>query len=151
MLDHVSIQCQDPAASAAFYDAVLRGRQGDQHTRSFAWRLVDATWISPSVVQAARESMSPARFAAEYEGVFASGADALFPRHVLDAATADVVVPGFDGLAACRGLLGGQDWGATTDRSALVALAPVREPARLARALLPVPALPRRRHSGHRA
>lgn len=28
MLDHVSIQCQDPAASAAFYDAVLAGLGG---------------------------------------------------------------------------------------------------------------------------
>ena len=28
MLDHVSIQCEDPAASAAFYDAVLRAVGG---------------------------------------------------------------------------------------------------------------------------
>jgi hypothetical protein len=80
------------------------------------------------VVEAARESMTEARFAAEYEGVFASGADAMFPRHLLDRVTADVQVPAWDGLPAGAGLLGGVDWGATTDRSALAAVGRVRWP-----------------------
>jgi hypothetical protein len=118
-------------ASGAFFDHVILGRQGAAHVRAFAWRLVDASWISPSVIAAARASMSPARFAAEYEGEFASGADAMFSRALLDRATAEIVVPGFDGLAANAGLLGGVDWGATTDRSAVVALGRLLEPAGL--------------------
>jgi hypothetical protein len=109
-------------AAGAFFDTVMRGRQGDDHTDSFAWSLVDATWIAPSVIEAARASMTEARFRAEYEGVFASGADAVFPRALLDRATADVEVPGFDGLAGAAGLLGGTDWGAVNDRSTLVAI-----------------------------
>ncbi len=116
------------AASGAFFDHVMAGRQGAQHVRAHAWRLVDATWIAPGVIEAARESMTEARFAAEYLGEFASGADAMFPRALLDRAMADVRVPGFDGLVAATGLLGGQDWGATTDRSALAALGRLRVP-----------------------
>jgi hypothetical protein len=110
-------------AVGSFFDHVQLGLQGAEHVRAFAWALTDAHWISRATIEAARASMSPQRFAAEYEGVFASGADSLFPRHLLDRATADVEVPGFDGLQSVVGLLGGVDWGATTDRSALVGIA----------------------------
>jgi hypothetical protein len=116
-------------ASGAFYDAIQRGLRGDPHVAAFSWPLAEAWWISPSTIEAARASMSPIRFAAEYEGVFASSADSVFPRHVLDAATAPIVVPGFPGLAGPARLLGGMDWGATTDRSAIAAIARLQQPA----------------------
>jgi len=114
-------------ATGAFFDHVQLGRQGAEHVRAFAWALVDAPWIAPSVIAAARESMTPTRFAAEFEGVFASGADALFPRHLLDRASADYLMPGLHGLGPAAGLAG-VDWGATTDRSALVAVARFEQP-----------------------
>lgn len=110
------------SASGAFYDFAMRGEAGSEHVRTFRWALSDADWIAPSVVAAARESMSELRFRAEYEGVFASGADALFSRAALDRVTADFL---HDELEAMRGparVLAGCDWGATTDRSALVAI-----------------------------
>jgi len=91
------------AASGAFFDHVMLGRQGSEHIRTFTWSLTDCPWISPSVIEAARESMTPTRFEAEYEGKFASGADALFPRALLDRATAAYEMPGLHGLSQqCR-------------------------------------------------
>lgn len=116
-------------ASGAFFDHVRAGEQGSEHVRTFRWSLGECWWISASVVEAARASMSPARFAAEYEGVFASGADALFTRGSIERATADYMLWGLDGLEGPARLLGGVDWGATTDRSAVVAIGrlPVRD------------------------
>jgi hypothetical protein len=110
-------------ASGAFYDAAVRGERGSEHVRTYRWALRDATWIAPSVIASARESMSPARFGAEYEGTFASGQDALFSRATLDRATGDFTVPGWAALRGpCRTLVG-CDWGASIDRSAVVAVA----------------------------
>ena len=109
-------------ASGAFYDAAMRGEAGSDHTRTFRWSLTDAEWISPTVVAAARESMTALRFAAEYEGVFASGSDALFTRDALAQAAVDYVP---DELEAMRGparVLTGHDWGAVHDSSTLVAI-----------------------------
>jgi len=114
----------------AFYDHVMLGRQGAEHVRAFAWPLADAPWIAPSVIEAARESMTPTRFAAEYEGQFASGADALYPRELLDRATADFLLPGLSGLGENAGLAG-VDWGVTNDRTALVVVSRLEVPAGL--------------------
>jgi hypothetical protein len=116
------------SASGAFYDHAIRGEAGSEHVRTYRWALTDATWISPSAIAAARASMTELRFRAEYEGVFASGADALFPRHVLDAALCDRVLHPLDGLDGSPGaarLSAGIDWGASVDRTCLVALARV--------------------------
>jgi hypothetical protein len=110
-------------ASGAFFDAAVRGERGSEHTRTFRWALRDARWIAPSVIEAAKESMSPQRFMAEYEGVFASGADSLFSRATLDRATGDFATPGWPALRGPARVLAGTDWGATVDRSALVAVA----------------------------
>ena len=116
-------------ASGYFYDAVMRGRAGAEHTRAFAWKLSDASWIAPSVIEAARQSMTEARFAAEYLGEFSSTADAMFPREVIDSATAAIRVAGFDGLAQVPGqLIGGADWGFTVDRSALCGIGRLKLP-----------------------
>lgn len=109
-------------ASGAFYDHAVRGDAGSEHVRTFRWALIDAEWISPSVIEAARESMTEARFRAEYEGVFASGADALFTRQALEAVIADYLPARLDELVGPARVLAGVDWGATVDRSALVAI-----------------------------
>jgi hypothetical protein len=116
------------AANGAFFDHVMLGRQGSESIRTFAWSLTDCEWISPSVIQAARESMTPTRFEAEYEGKFASGADALFPRALLDRATAAYEMPGLHGLGRNAGLAG-IDWGITTDRTTFVVVSRLRAPA----------------------
>lgn len=110
-------------AAGAFFDHAVRGEQGSEHVRTHRWALVDAHWISPSTIEAARESMSPTRFAAEYEGVFASGADALFSRQTLDRVTADYRIDELEELRGPARLAAGVDWGAVNDRSTLVALA----------------------------
>jgi hypothetical protein len=114
-------------ATGAFYDHIALGRQGSEHVEAFAWSLANAPWIAPSVIEAARESMTPTRFAAEMEGVFASSADALYPRALLDRATADYTMPGMLGMGEHAGLAG-VDWGATQDRTALVAVGRLEVP-----------------------
>jgi Helicase len=116
------------AASGAFFDHVMLGRQGSENIRTFTWSLTDCSWISPSVIEAARESMTPTRFEAEYEGKFASGADALFPRALLDRATADYEMPGLQGLGRNAGLAG-VDWGMTSDRTTFVVVSRLQTPA----------------------
>jgi hypothetical protein len=62
-------------ASGSFSDHVVRAEAGSEHVRAHRWALADAEWISPSVISAACESMTEARFRAEYLGEFSSGAD----------------------------------------------------------------------------
>jgi hypothetical protein len=59
------------AAEGAFYTYAEAGEQGSEHSRTFRWRLLDATWIEPAVIEAAREQLAPAQFRREYEGDFA--------------------------------------------------------------------------------
>jgi hypothetical protein len=122
---HIVLASSATSASGAFYDHSVRGEAGDEHVRTYRWSLGDATWIAPSVIASARASMSEMRFAAEYEGVFASGADALFPRHVLDAALCDRKLHAFDALEGPARIYGGVDWGAVQDRNCLCAIARV--------------------------
>lgn len=110
------------SANGAFYDAAVRGEAGSDHTRTYRWALADATWIAPSVIAAARDSMTPLRFAAEYEGVFASGQDALLSRHAIDKVLCDRTLLSLDALVGPARLSAGIDWGATMDRSVLCAL-----------------------------
>jgi hypothetical protein len=116
------------AATGAFFDHVMLGQQGSENIRTVTWALTDCPWISPTVIESARESMTPTRFAAEYEGVFASGADALFPRALLDRATAPYEMPGLHGLRQNAGLAG-VDWGITTDRTTFVVVSRLASPA----------------------
>jgi len=109
-------------ASGAFYDHAVRGEQGSEHARTHRWALGEAWWISPSTIAAARESMTETRFGAEYLGQFASGADALFSREVLARATGDYRIDELRDLRGPARLSSGVDWGATTNRSALVAV-----------------------------
>ena len=110
------------SATGAFYDAAVRGESGSEHTRTFRWSLADCEWISPSVIQAARDSMTQMRFAAEYEGQFASGQDALLSRHAIDNVLTDRILHPLAGLQGPARLFGGVDWGGTNDRSVLCAI-----------------------------
>lgn len=109
--------------AGAFYDFVVRGEAGAEHVRAFRWRLEDASWITPSAIEAARESMSSLRFAAEFLGEWASGGDLLFPRSVLERVLADYAPLELGELRGPCAVFAGVDWGWTTDRSALVAVA----------------------------
>lgn len=110
------------SASGAFYDHAVRGEAGSEHVRTFRWRLADATWIEPSAIAAARDSMTEMRFNAEYEGVFASGQDALLSRHAIDKVLCDRILWPLDGLAGPARVSAGVDWGGTNDRSVLCAI-----------------------------
>lgn len=112
-------------ASGAFYDHAKRGESGDLHVRTHRWALGDCAWISPSVIESMRASMSEVRFRAEMEGHFASGLDGLFTRKILEDATADYATASLATMTGPARLLGGVDWGATSDRSACVAIARV--------------------------
>jgi hypothetical protein len=109
-------------AAGAFYDHAKLGEAGSEHVRTFRWSLSDCAWISPSAIEAARESMSALRFAAEFEGVFAGSADALFPRSALDRVTVDYRPDDLGGMLGPARVVAGVDWGMTTDHSAIVAL-----------------------------
>jgi hypothetical protein len=114
-------------ASGAFYDHVRMAEAGSEHIALHRWALTDCPWISTEVIEAARESMSEMRFRAEYEGVFASGADALFSPESLERATSEYWT---DELAAMEGparVAAGVDWGATIDRSAICAIGRVAD------------------------
>ena len=109
-------------AAGAFFDHARLGEAGSEHVRTFRWSLSDCPWISPSAIEAARESMSELRFRAEFEGVFAGSADALFPRAALDRVTVGYLPDELGGMLGDGRVFAGVDWGQTRDRSALVAL-----------------------------
>lgn len=98
-------------AAGSFYDHAVRGQGGSEHVRTFRWSLAQAEWIAPSVIAAAREAMTPARFAAEFEGEFATGADSLFSRATLERVIADYVPQTLNTLEGPARLMAGVDWG----------------------------------------
>lgn len=104
-------------AGGSFYDAVARGRQGSEFTRTFSWGLQECPWISASEVEAARESLGDLRFRAEYLGEFASGVDALFSREQIAAVTVDLAHLGLDELRGPARFGLGADWGWSSDRT----------------------------------
>lgn len=112
-------------ADGVFYDLAMRGEAGDPHVVTHRWGLAECPWITASMVEAARASMSAARFAAEYEGRFASGEDALFSRSLLARVTHDFRLLPLPALRGPARLSAGVDWGAVHDRSAFVAVARV--------------------------
>lgn len=68
-------------AAGAFYRFVMDGRGTDAHIQSFRWTLEQCPWISRAVIEAARKSMPPAKFAAEFLAEFPdSGVGLLIPR-----------------------------------------------------------------------
>jgi hypothetical protein len=104
--------------AGAFFNMAMAGMSGDDpHTRTFRWRLLDAPWIHAAVVEAARNSLPPLRFRAEYEGEFITSGDAYFDRQQLLACAADypMIREGHGMPAKC-----GLDWGRQQDAHAIV-------------------------------
>jgi hypothetical protein len=112
-------------ADGVFYDLAARGEAGDPHVVTHRWGLAECPWISASMVEAARASMSAARFAAEYEGVFASGENALLSRSLLSRVVMPFRLHRLPDLRGPARLASGVDWGASYDRSAFAAVARV--------------------------
>lgn len=104
--------------AGAFFNLAMQGLSGtDEHTRTYRWKLLDAPWIHPAVVEAARKSLPPLRFRAEYEGEFITSGDAYFDRSDILACTADYPLRADgDRMPASCGL----DWGRQQDAHAIV-------------------------------
>jgi len=116
------------AASGPFYDLCRRGETGDEHVRFSrrVSRLVGgpdhAPWQQPTMIEAQVAAMSPLRADAEHRCAWASDADSLFTRAALERVTVDFLPSRLAELHGPARFAAGVDWGATTDRSALVAL-----------------------------
>lgn len=109
------------AKGGFFHEWVSAG--DSEHLRVHRWQLEDCRWISAEAIESARSSMSPARFAAEYECRWAADSGALFSRAILERCAADVSLPSLAELRGPARLLGGCDWGVSHDRSAFAAIA----------------------------
>jgi hypothetical protein len=92
------------AEGGAFHRHVMAGDSA--HQRVFRWSLGDAPWITRGVIEAARLSMSPARFAAEFEADWSDLGGALFSRRLLESCAAEVVLPEWGPAAPCRAIAG---------------------------------------------
>ncbi len=102
--------------SGPFHALAVVGSQPDPFTVTFRWALRDAPWITPAVVEAARSTLSPLRFRAEYEGEFVGAADAFLSAADLLACVADYPMRsvGDDERVAV-----GLDWGRQVDAHAV--------------------------------
>jgi Terminase large subunit, T4likevirus-type, N-terminal len=123
---HIVMASSAVSAYGSFYDHAVIGDSGtSEHIRTYRWALADATWISPSAIASARDSMSDLRFRAEYLGEFASGQDALLTRQAIDNVLTDRTLWSLDALVGPARVMGGCDWGGTHDRSTCVGIARV--------------------------
>ncbi len=86
------VLASSPGASAGAFHAFATGDA--DAVEVFRWHREDATWITPEVVDAARESLPAALFAREFDGFFADGADdRLIERLWIDEAIARTLTP----------------------------------------------------------
>jgi Terminase large subunit, T4likevirus-type, N-terminal len=86
-------------------------------TETYRWRLADAWWIVPEVIETARATLSPLQFRAEYEGEFVGAADAYFNQEdILTAVAPFPMRRDGAGMPAVAGL----DWGRRQDAHAIV-------------------------------
>jgi len=67
------------ATQGAFYRNYVAGLGGSDGVKTFQWSLGQAPWISEQVIEHARRTLSPLRFAAEFEAKFVGAGDAFFP------------------------------------------------------------------------
>lgn len=115
-------------SEGAFFDFARAGEAGAAENKTVRWvaRVAggseDAPWVRKSVVEAARQSMSASRFAAEYQAQFAAGGDVLFPLPLLERQTADYrcETKTLARLTPSSRASLGVDWGERADRSAAV-------------------------------
>jgi hypothetical protein len=115
-------------AAGPFFDMFRAGEVGSEHIRSFRWVAkvaggdCDAPWVSASSVEVDRAAMSGIRFAAEHQAQFAGGGDSLFTLQGLARVTVDYEPDALGSMVGPARVFAGVDWGATNDRSALVAI-----------------------------
>jgi hypothetical protein len=84
------------APEGAFYAFAQQGDNGSEHVSTFRWSLEAATWIEPSVIESARESLAPAAFQREFLGTFASvsAEERVLPREWIEAGLKRSLAPG---------------------------------------------------------
>lgn len=101
-----------------FHATAMRGFAGDPTVSAFRWKLADCEWISPATIEAARLTLSPLRYLAEFEGEFVGSGDSYFAREDLLACVADYPLRrlGDGAEPAVMGL----DWGRARDAHAVV-------------------------------
>jgi Helicase len=99
----------------SWHQAGLDG--SDPDVAAFTWRLADAAWIVPSVVESLRRTMHPLRFRAEVLGEWVGSGDGFFDPADIDAAVAGYPMVR-DGGGAPAVL--GADWGRDRDSHAVV-------------------------------
>lgn len=117
------------AAEGPFFDFAMSGMGGSEAVRTFRCvaravdaddsDAVDALWVTPTIVALARESMGP-RFDMEYRVLFGGTSDTMFGRALLARCAAPYAVAGLADFARGARLLGGVDWAAKHDHSAVV-------------------------------
>ena len=103
--------------AGVFYDWAMKGLDpANTVTRSFRWKLADATWITADVIEGLRQTLSPLRFRAEIEGEWVGSGDAFFDRSDLLAAVLGfTMIRDGGGADAVMGL----DWGRLQDMHAI--------------------------------
>lgn len=106
------------ATAGAFYRYATADTPG---VVTFQWALQNADWITPAVVEHARATLPPLRFAAEYEGRFVGREDAYFDPDTILAAVAPYA-PLPPDAARGEAVVLGLDHGRAYDRHAIVAV-----------------------------
>jgi hypothetical protein len=106
------------ATAGVLYQWAMSGLDPDNPImQSFTWALGQAPWISPAAIEAARQTLSPLQFRAEYEGEWVSGGDSFFSQEDIDAAVAAFPMSRDGGGAPA---ILGADWGGDVDLQAVV-------------------------------
>lgn len=108
-----------------FYALAQQGLDpNNPHVDTHRWKLNDAHWISEAVVEAARATLSPLRFRAEYEGEFVTSGDAYFDQGDILACIADYPLTRIPGTRTASQFVrppavAGLDWGRRQDAHAV--------------------------------
>ncbi len=105
------------SAEHFFRTAFKAGVDGDSDYESFHWTYLANPNLDRQYLERQRERIAPAEYAAEVLGEWSDAAGSLFNRELLNAQTADIIVPAMSALEG-RPLIG-FDHGVSFDRSAL--------------------------------
>lgn len=105
-----------------FRRAYEAGLDGDPDHASFHWTYEANPYLDRAYLERQRDRISPAEYHSEVLGEWSDAVGSLFSRELLEAATADVVLPALGELQGpARGIVG-CDWGVSFDRSAAVGI-----------------------------
>ena len=123
------------ATAGAFYRYATAETPG---IAVYRWRMDQADWVSPAVVEEFRATLSPLRFRAEILGEFVGREDSYFdPESLLAAVAGYMMLP--PEQARGQSIVLGVDWGRAFDRHATVALGVVDDYGRNEHPVLFVP------------